>query len=204
VTSIDHVVFDMGNVFVRWDRRNLYTKIFTDPEECDWFLDHVATLAFNHTLDMGRDWDEAVETLAGAHPKYRAEIMAYRDRWAEMIGGPVPGTADLARGLRAGGYQLHLLSNVASERFSELEEHFPVLKMFTSKVLSGDVRLAKPEPEIYRVLQHQAGFDPARTVFIDDLPANCETARSLGWHAVLFEDCPKAINDLRQLGVLIP
>jgi 2-haloacid dehalogenase len=201
MVSIDHVVFDMGNVFVRWDRRWLYEKLIDDKAELDWFLDNVATIAFNHTLDMGRDWTEACETLAAAHPKYRAEIMAYDSRWAEMLGPEIEGTVDLGRALRAGGYQLHLLSNVATHRFHQIAETIPFLKTLTSRVLSGDVGLAKPEPEIYRLLQAQAGFEPERTVFLDDVRANCETARSLGWHAIEFTTAEAAKRDLRALGV---
>ena len=47
------VVFDIGNVIVRWNPRTLYRKIFPDPAQCDWFLGHVCTMDWHTFHDAG-------------------------------------------------------------------------------------------------------------------------------------------------------
>ena len=204
MSSIDHVVFDLGNVLVRWDRAFLIDRMIADPAERRHVLDHVITMAFHTSLDRGRDWAEAVATLSAEHPRHADVIAAYDARWLETVGGPVPGSADLVRALKAGGYRLHLLSNVAEARYHEIAAEHPVLELFETRALSGALKMVKPEPGIYRWLEAQAGFEPARTVFLDDSLPNCEGARACGWHAIHFRDVEQAKRDLRALGVFVP
>ena len=52
------VLWDVGNVIVRWDPRALYSKIFPDPAERDRFLAEVCTMAWHGPTDCGRTFDE--------------------------------------------------------------------------------------------------------------------------------------------------
>ena len=52
-TPIRVVLWDFGNVIVRWNPRTLYEKIFPDPAECDRFLSDVCTLAWHAPTDCG-------------------------------------------------------------------------------------------------------------------------------------------------------
>ena len=54
-------------------------------------------------------------------------------------------------------------------------------------MFSADVNTIKPHPRIFRLLESRCALAPARKVFIDDLPANVEAARTHGWHAIHFE-----------------
>jgi len=60
----------------------------------------------------------------------------------------------------------------------------------------------KPDPATFEILRARFGLDPVPTVFIDDLPANVEAARSLGFLGLVFTDAPRLRGDLRDLGLL--
>ena len=62
------VLFDLGNVLIRWDRRYLYRTLIADNAELDWFLDNVVTLDWNAQLDAGLPFADAIAELQAEHP----------------------------------------------------------------------------------------------------------------------------------------
>ena len=80
------VVFDIGNVLLRWDPRHLYRRIFDDEAEMEWFLENVCTHDWNVEQDRGRDWEEAVALLVKDHPKHETQIRAFHDRYKARTG----------------------------------------------------------------------------------------------------------------------
>ena len=94
------VVFDVGNVLLRWDPHLLYAKLIPDAAKRDWFVRNVCTAAWNIEQDRGRSWEDAVATLVAQHPEWTDEIRASDARWHETIPGTVedkcrdPGGAD--------------------------------------------------------------------------------------------------------------
>ncbi|NJM29989.1 MAG: HAD family phosphatase, partial [Rhizobiales bacterium] len=51
-----NIVFDIGNVLLRWDPRALYRKIIPDEAQMDWFLAHVCNSDWNLEQDRGRSF----------------------------------------------------------------------------------------------------------------------------------------------------
>ncbi|WP_407047886.1 HAD family hydrolase [Methyloraptor flagellatus] len=198
----DIVVFDLGNVLIRWDPRFLYRKLFADEAEMERFLAEVCHHDWNWQQDRGRTWAEAIAEAIGRHPRYEAEIRAYRDRWDEMIPGLIDGTVALLEELDARGVPLYALTNWSAETFVLAREKFGFLGRFRDIVVSGDEKLAKPEPEIYQVLIDRIGAAPERLFFIDDRPDNIEAAHRLGIAGHLFVDPERLRADLVARGLL--
>jgi HAD superfamily hydrolase (TIGR01509 family) len=69
-------------------------------------------------------------------------------------------------------------------------------------VLSSEVKVCKPDPEIYRILLERYHLQAAESVFIDDRQDNVAAAKDLGIHAVLFQTAQQVRRDLKTLGVL--
>ena len=86
-----------------------------------------------------------------------------------------------------GGVGLYFLSNMPAPFARVLEQRHAFLGWFDGGVFSGDVRLIKPQPEIFQLLQTRYALDPAQTVFIDDLATNVRAARDHGWRGIHFE-----------------
>ncbi|MGZ4502204.1 MAG: HAD family hydrolase [Nocardioidaceae bacterium] len=198
---VDTVVFDLGGVLIDWDPRYLYRQLLPEGE-IDAFLTEIGFAAWNHAQDAGRPWDEAVAELAGRHPHRRALIEAYPSRFGETMSGPIDDTVTILRELHARGTPLLALTNWSAETFREARETFSFLELFDAIVVSGEERLAKPDPRIFRLLLDRHGLEPEATVYIDDSPANVETARGLGLAALHFTGPARLRADLAAAGLL--
>ena len=84
-----------------------------------------------------------------------------------------------------------MLSNF-NKRLRYEQHYIPALKYFDALVISGEIKAAKPDKEIYEYLLSTYDLIPEECIFIDDNPANIEMANSLGIHGYLFDfDVPK-------------
>lgn len=186
--AVDVVVFDVGNVLIRWDPRHLYRKLFDDAEAMERFLAEVCTDAWNLEQDRGRTWAEAIAERVPLFPAHAALIRAYSDRWQEMVPSEVEGTPAILEALRAAGVPLYAITNFSAEKFAESLARFPFLRGFRDVVVSAHERLVKPDPAIYRVLLERNGLDAARCLFIDDSEKNVRGAEAVGMRAHHFRD----------------
>ena len=194
------VVFDVGNVLLRWDPRNLYRTIFDDESEMEWFLSTVCTGQWNQEQDRGRDWEEAVALLVNDYPEHATSIRAFHDRWEETVSGAIEENVALLATLRAANVPNYCITNFSGPKFGLAQRRFPFLKDFDGIIVSGDERLLKPEPEIYRLLLGRYGLQAADCVFIDDSHANVEGARAVGMQAIHFAEPMDLATELRAYG----
>ena len=81
-------------------------------------------------------------------------------------------------------------------------DRFEFLDWFEGIVVSGEERVAKPDPRIFAVLLERFGLDPAATLFIDDAERNVAAARDAGMHAVVFTGADELRRVLADAGVL--
>ncbi|WP_457089415.1 HAD family hydrolase [Microvirga sp. P5_D2] len=195
------VVFDIGNVLLRWDPRNLYRSVFDDHGEMEWFLSNVCTPDWNLEQDRGRDWDEAVALLVKDHPKHEPAIRAFHDRWPETVSGVFEQNVALLQRLRDAGVPNYCITNFSGPKFVLAQQRFPFLAGFDGVIVSGDERLLKPDAAIYHLLLDRYRLEAADCVFIDDSKPNIEAARKVGMEAIHYpnEDIDLAV-ELRRYG----
>jgi 2-haloacid dehalogenase len=198
----DTVVFDLGGVLIDWNPRYLYSKLIPDEAQRERFLGEVCTHEWNVAQDAGRTIAEAVAEAISRHPDKANLIRAYYDRFDEMLGGPVQGTVDILERLDARGTPLYALTNWSAETFPIGRRRFDFLRRFRHITVSGELKLAKPDPAIYRHVLAAAGKPATSCVFIDDAPRNVAAAASLGFHAIHFVDPDDLGRKLADLGFL--
>ena len=196
------VVFDIGNVLVAWDPRNLYRRYFEGREDqMEWFLSNVCTPAWNVEQDRGRSFADAVELLVKEHPpELHPMIRAFDRDWHETISGPIHGSVDILKALKANNVPVFAITNWNQDKFREARERFDFLNSFDGIVVSGDERLLKPDLEIFQVFCARYGVKPEMAVFIDDSMRNVEGARAAGMHALHFTSPETLAGELRELG----
>lgn len=199
--AIDTVVFDIGNVLIPWDARWLFGRLLPDGLAVERFMREVDFTAWNLQHDAGQPFAEGVERHSAAFPHYRHLFEAYFEHWEESIGEADAGTLAIARKLRAAGYRTLALTNFSSETFPRALRRHPFLAEFEGIVVSGDEKLTKPDPAIYRLLCARYHVAPARSVFIDDSERNVEGARAIGMHGVHFRSAELLRQSLLDLGV---
>jgi putative hydrolase of the HAD superfamily len=115
-----------------------------------------------------------------------------------MFSGLKPDEAMLGalRAARAAGIRTGLISNsMGAGRYDR--DEFP--ELFDGVVISGDVGLHKPQPEIFRLGCERVGLEPEACVFVDDLRENCEGAEAVGMTAVLHRGADTTVPELERL-----
>lgn len=95
-----------------------------------------------------------------------------------------------------GGLLTGLISNSWSTAHYDREL---LAELFDDVVISAEVGLHKPQPEIYRLAAERLGVEPGGCVFIDDLRENCEGAEAAGMTAVRHREVPETIALLAEL-----
>lgn len=191
--SVAGVLWDVGNVIVRWNPRTLYSKIFPDAAECDRFLADVCSMAWHGEFDRGKPFADGIADLSARHPEYADEIRAWRARWGEMFSGAIPETESVIEDLHSRGVPQHALSNMSLEVWDEVRAMSPVFSRLDQTVLSAAEGLIKPDPAIYRAAVARTGLAPEQMLFVDDNADNIEAARALGFEVHHFTD-PAALR----------
>ena len=200
--SINTVVFDLGNVLIRWNPRNLYRKLFGDDEQAmETFLSEVCSTDWNERQDAGRSWQEAIDEAIARHPRQEALIRAYRERWEEMLGGAMEETVEILEQLHAKQVRLLALTNWSAETFPIALERFAFLNRFEGILVSGAEGVIKPAPQIFQLLKSRYQLEGHHAVFIDDHAPNIEGARREGFHALQFSNAGQLREDLAALGL---
>jgi 2-haloacid dehalogenase len=166
------------------------------------FLATVCTSEWNDRLDRGRPFAEGVAELVERFPDQAELITAYHERWPEMVRGEIDGTVRVLDELRAAGVPTYVLSNASAETWPHAVERFPFLSRFDGVLLSGEVGVAKPDPEIFDELCRRFDLRPESTVFIDDRAVNVDAARALGFTAHHFSTAEALRAELVRLGLL--
>ena len=202
--AIDLVLFDLGGVLIDWEPRRLYRKMFDDEARMEHFLANICTPAWNLELDRGRLFADSVAELVALHPAEREAIEAYHTRWIEMIGGPIDHTVTLLKRLKARGRQLRALTNWSAETFPLVRQDptYAFLDHFETIYVSGDLRMIKPNDDIFEHVLADVGLAADRVLFIDDSAKNIATADRLGFATHRFSDPADLEDDLRRLQLL--
>jgi 2-haloacid dehalogenase len=201
VAACKAAVFDLGGVLIHWDPRLLYRKMLPTEAAVEQFLSTVCTPEWNAQQDAGRPLDEGIAELVARFPNQAVLIEAWRDRFAEMM-FPIRHSVELLRELREREVPLYALSNWGAETFAATRSLFPFLEWFRGILVSGNVGLVKPDPEIFGLLVREHRLHPAEVAFIDDHAPNVEAAQQLGFQSVLFSSPADLREELGRLGLL--
>lgn len=175
----------------------LYRGSLTHLSELAAPGDRQAVYDLSHASDYGYishdEYFRQLGQLVGRAPQEVEDIIRERHiRNDEMIA--------LVRELRA-TYKVGLLSNVGQGVMDELFSRQEQRELFDAVILSSDVGMVKPHPEIYQYALNQLNLLPEECIMIDDLPTNIEGAQQVGMQGIVFTSCAQLGQALRQLEV---
>ena len=196
------VIFDIGGVLIDWNPKYLYSKLLPDDAAIRAYLTEIGFDEWNRALDGGGLWADAIAELVARHPHRKDLIEASHLRWHEMLPGDIPGTVAILDRLSAQGVPLYAITNYSTEKWIETRARFPFFAHFRDIVVSGDEKMLKPDPAIYRLCLQRNGLEAEACVFIDDVARNVAAAKSVGIDAILFETPEKLSEDLTARGIL--
>ncbi len=200
--KIRAVIFDFGGVLVDWSPHNLYRHFIKQPHEIDRFLSEINFAEWNAQQDKGRPFAQAVAELSSEFPQHARLISAFHEHWEDSIVGSIDGTVVILRKLKQLGYPLYGLSNWSAETFPLVREKHTYFDLFDDIIISGEVKLIKPDPQIFRFMLDKFKLEAQACLFIDDSMANIKTANELGFATIHFQSPAQLEIELSARGVL--
>lgn len=185
--TVTAVVLDVGNVLYGWDPDAFLVRQIADDDARLRFIEESDFYSWHDTLDGGRPYAEAAAELSEKFPEYAAVIAAWSERFGETITGPVLGTHEIVEALDARGVPLFAITNFSADfwpPFHQKEKAF--FSRFRDIVVSGEVKLLKPDPAIYWLALDRFRLRPDEALLIDDRKINVDGALAVGMRAHLF------------------
>jgi len=199
-----NIVFDIGQVLLIWDPRLLYGKLIPDNAEREDFFETVLNWTWRDRSDFSMTVQQNCELGAREHPQHAPLIQAWTERFFEMMPGPVPGAWDLTAELQSRGSRVYSIANFAADKYAAARVRFPFLNCLDGMLVSSEVNLKKPDPQIYRAFLRKFNLDAADCIFIDDDPANVEGAEAVGMTGYCHRTIPETRAYLADRGLLAP
>ena len=200
---IDAVIFDIGNVLIRWQPEAYYDAVI-GPERRRAFFDEVPLHEEHHKVDSGRALRDVVYPLADRFPHWGDEIRMWHDNWNDLAAPEIPRSVRLLTALKAKGTPVFALTNFGHDNYPLSQEAHPFLKLFDREYVSGRLKMVKPDAEIYAHVEADCGIAPERLLFTDDRADNIAAAAARGWQTHLFEHPQGWAERLVAEGLLTP
>jgi putative hydrolase of the HAD superfamily len=197
---IRNIVFDIGNVIVRWDPALIAVRTFGEARATPEFVRAVfgpLWLQLNRGEISEEEAGRVYCDLLGLEPPQIERFFFHVKDTLDLI----PGTVALMERLSAAGYRIFALSDNVREIVVHLRQRYDFWRHFEGAVISAELGVLKPDPKIFAHLLDAHGLKPGETIFLDDVLRNVEGARAVGMHAVQFIDAERAEADLFSYGV---
>lgn len=201
-SRIDAVLFDIGNVLLRFDFSVALRALGSlsdsaDPAAVLADVDRVKVAYEDGKIDRAAFIRGVFDVL-----RYRGTEGEFVAAWEDIFEPNAPMWA-LVEQLHS-RLPLYLLSNTSDIHRDYIFRRYPLFARFAEGIYSFEVRASKPGRRIFEIARQRLQLDPARTLFIDDLLPNIETAQALGFicHHYHHERHDELLAQLRSLGTL--
>lgn len=203
------ICFDLGGVLVRicwsWEEACLAAGLPVRPLPVDGELQMNEIHRLVHQYQVGSFvGDEFAKRYSAlVDGAYSAdEVLAVHRAW---LLGEYDGVVDLIDAIHASGIDTAALSNTNEAHWRAMAD-FPAMRRLRRPLGSHLLKLAKPDPAIYRAAEKLLGTSGKQIIFFDDLEDNVAVARDTGWNAYRIDPhgCPatQMFERLRTLGIL--
>lgn len=192
--SIKNVIFDFGQVMVRFDPYAIAAHTLDDADDVALLVPVLFDRAYWDKLDAGTISDgEVLEAVCARLPERLCQAAGHiYYSWIYHL-PEIPGMPELVQGLKARGVPVALLSDISHYFVSHAHE-IPVLALFDYCVFSSDLGVNKPDVRMFQKACEGGNLDPAQTLFVDDKPSNVQGARDFGLQAYLFDGDAAALQ----------
>ncbi|MCL9783711.1 HAD family phosphatase [Vibrio sp. S4M6] len=199
--EIKNVVFDVGNVLVRWSPYEIVRLTFGEDVEATDMAKRIFLSDIWSSLNKG----EMTETQAISRYEERLglkketlEVLFYYIKESLI---PIYGMYELLCKLKESGYKIFALTDNVVEIVDFLQDRYEFWQKFDGAIVSAEVGCLKPSAEIYRKLLETYQLDGKETVFMDDVLANVKGAQDAGIHAIHFKNLFQCRQELADLSV---
>ena len=200
---IKNIVFDLGNVIIRWNPRYIVAQHTKDEVMQNKLIANLFGSSHWQGFDDGSLTREQVihnvkQTLSAEYHSIIHDLVYHWYKHAP----PIIGMEELVRGLKERGYQIFLLSNT-NIHFDEYKDTIGALQYFDGFYISAKTRLMKPNPEIYHDFLQTFSLVAQECIFIDDIRENIVGAIEVGMGGYHFDgNVEKLKEHLKDLQII--
>ncbi len=196
--EIDAIVFDVGRVLLSFDPAGILQEYLPDcPELHPTLMTRVFMSPYWVMRDRGvLSKEEAIHAMSGDDPVLLPAVRRIMDSWIEMK-EVIPEGIEALQLCHEKGKKVYILSNYADDAFAYVRAKYGFFGLCDRIFVSAHLHLTKPDPAIYRYVAEQTGHAPERMLFIDDAPANIETALYCGWQGLCYNEKGKISRFMR-------
>jgi len=200
---IKNLIYDFGKVLVDYDFDHVVDDFFPNDEQGKAdereFLSIIGDPAFVRRCDLELiPFDELVREQQEKYPKYSRQFKLFQERYLEFMTGEIEGMRDYMQELKDRGYRLFGLSNWGTTVLGVIDK-YEIFKLLEGSVISYQLKIVKPDPEIYQALLERYGLKAEECVFADDKLENIEGAERVGMHGILFTDMEQYKRELEPM-----
>lgn len=194
--SIDTVVFDIGMVLKGWHPQ---LEKFFGREAAAIVEDAIWGRGYWEEMDRGIvDEEVLMNLMAAAAPEYEQQIRYILDH-LELISERYDYAIPWVKELKEAGFHVYYLSNYSRRLREKVPQTIDFLSYMDGGVFSCDVKLMKPDQNIYQLLCEKYDLTPERCLFIDDRQENVNAAKQFGMQAVRFDGYEKSYGRIMEL-----
>ena len=191
---IRNIVFDMGWVLFSYQPKEFVRKFCPNAADAELVNRELFDAPEWAETDRGTLTDsDYLALVLGRLPERLHKVTRYLYENWHVMPQPFPEMEQLVRTLKENGYGLYLLTNM-STRFYRFYQRIPAVKYFDGMIVSSDVHLLKPDPEIYRTLFSRFELKPEESFFVDDRTENIEGGEALGMKGFVYAQDPEALK----------
>lgn len=196
ITTIPNVIFDLGGVVFEWNPKKILENYYDDESlrtammkalfhHPDWLEMDRGTLIEPVAIErLKKRIDRPYTELTDLFNTIRRSLIVKKD------------TVALIDSLSHQDIPLYCLSNMSISTFDYLQQQHSFFKVFKGIVISAEIKMVKPENQIFQYLLNRYGLSANQTIFIDDHQPNIYAAQELGIQTILFKDAIQCESEL--------
>ena len=201
VRMIKNIVFDIGNVLLKWAPYDTVSKVF--PNHPNTYELNQKIFKSSTWMDLNRGKMAEKEAIFLYHQELGISISKLEELMKEvkLSLSPIEGSFELLDKLHNKGFAIYSITDNVREIIHFERQRYPLFDKFLRMVISADIGALKPDEEIYRYLLKTYHLKAEECVFIDDLLINIEGAKKVGMHGIQFVTAEFCKDELNKLGV---
>lgn len=196
---IDSIIFDIGNVLARFCWEDSFHKILNNDE-----FDKIAKVSVLDEkawilLDKGvQDFDKLIDVYSKTIPELKEKMTsAILQTYADIK--PFDYSYNWVKSYKDRGFKCYILSNYGKIPYELSIPRFDFRNLMDGELVSYQVKLTKPDKEIFKTLCTKYNLTPENSIFIDDNTNNINAANEFGINAVLFTEYKKAVDEIEDI-----
>lgn len=191
---LKNIVFDLGNVLVKFDSNELIYSFFNERQE------EVKSFYFDslwNEYDQGLySVEEMIEKGVKQFPELELSIKKLMYHWTEFV-IPLKDNVAYIKDLKRLGYNVYILSNIPEDDTKYLRS-LGVFDNIDGGVFSYEYKKIKPDPEIFHILLKKYDLKASECLFLYDRKDNVVAASNLGFETIEVKDSSKVIDLIKE------